>query len=70
MRSSLRRLPGEQARDDPLELDGAAVSVGISIGIGTARGGEAPDEVYERLVREADDDMYADKARRRPDARR
>ncbi|RBY96874.1 GGDEF domain-containing protein [Blastococcus sp. TF02-8] len=55
---------------EPLQLDGAQVPVGISIGIGTARGGEAPDEVYERLVREADDDMYADKARRRPDARR
>ncbi|WP_104524180.1 GGDEF domain-containing protein [Blastococcus atacamensis] len=55
---------------EPLELEGARVPVGISIGIGTARGGEAPDEVYERLVRAADDDMYADKARRRPDARR
>ncbi|TFV51841.1 sensor domain-containing diguanylate cyclase [Blastococcus sp. TF02A-35] len=55
---------------EPLDLDGTQVPVGISIGIGTARGGEAPDEVYERLVREADDDMYADKARRRPDARR
>ncbi|RBY92229.1 GGDEF domain-containing protein [Blastococcus sp. TBT05-19] len=55
---------------EPLELEGARVPVGISIGIGTARGGEAPEDVYERLVRAADDDMYADKSRRRPDARR
>ena len=55
---------------EPLELDGARVPVGISIGMGTAAGGEAPEDVYERLVRAADDDMYADKARRRPRSRR
>ncbi|MCA0147131.1 sensor domain-containing diguanylate cyclase [Blastococcus sp. LR1] len=55
---------------EPLELEDARVPVGISIGIGFARGGEAPDEVYERVVRAADDDMYADKSRRRPTARR
>ena len=53
-----------------LHTDGARVPVGISIGIGTAAGGEPPDAVYERLVRAADDDMYADKARRRPRSRR
>ena len=51
---------------EPLDLQGTRVPVGISIGIGTARGGEDPEEVYERVVRAADDDMYADKARRRP----
>jgi diguanylate cyclase (GGDEF)-like protein/PAS domain S-box-containing protein len=55
---------------EPLELEGTRVQVGISIGIGTARGGEAPDEMYERVVRAADDDMYADKSRRRPAPRR
>ncbi|MGY2083451.1 GGDEF domain-containing protein [Blastococcus sp. SYSU DS0539] len=50
---------------EPLELDGARVPVGISIGIGTALGGEEPGTVDERVVRAADDDMYADKARRR-----
>ncbi|MDP5184931.1 sensor domain-containing diguanylate cyclase [Blastococcus sp. BMG 814] len=55
---------------EPLELGGTRVPVGISIGIGTARGGEQPEEVYERVVRAADDDMYADKARRRTAPRR
>ncbi|MGY2065870.1 GGDEF domain-containing protein [Blastococcus sp. SYSU DS0619] len=50
---------------EPLDLQGARVPVGISIGIGTALGGEEPEHVYERVVRAADDDMYADKARRR-----
>jgi diguanylate cyclase (GGDEF)-like protein/PAS domain S-box-containing protein len=50
---------------EPLSLDGTSVSIGISIGIGSAPGGEDPGEVYERVVREADDAMYADKARRR-----
>jgi diguanylate cyclase (GGDEF)-like protein/PAS domain S-box-containing protein len=50
---------------EPLTLSGTAVSVGISIGIGSAPGGEEPGEVYERVVREADDAMYADKARGR-----
>ncbi len=55
---------------EPLELGEARVPVGISIGIGTAEGGEDPTDVYERVVRAADDDMYADKARRRPNRRR
>ena len=50
---------------DPLSLSGTSVSVGISIGIGSAPGGEEPGEVYERVVREADDAMYANKARGR-----
>src|SRR5687768_4258838 len=50
---------------EPLSLSGTAVSVGISIGIGSAPGGEDPGTVYERVVREADDAMYADKANRR-----
>jgi diguanylate cyclase (GGDEF)-like protein/PAS domain S-box-containing protein len=47
---------------EPLSLNGTTVSVGISIGIGSAPGGEDPGEVYERVVREADDAMYANKA--------
>jgi diguanylate cyclase (GGDEF)-like protein/PAS domain S-box-containing protein len=50
---------------EPLSISGTTVSVGISIGIGSAPGGEEPGEVYERVVREADDAMYADKARGR-----
>ncbi len=50
---------------EPLSLSGTDVSVGISIGIGSAPGGEEPAEVYERVVREADDAMYANKATRR-----
>jgi diguanylate cyclase (GGDEF)-like protein/PAS domain S-box-containing protein len=55
---------------EPLDLDGARVPVGISIGIGTVGGGEQPEAVYERVVRAADDDMYADKSRRRRSGRR
>jgi diguanylate cyclase (GGDEF)-like protein/PAS domain S-box-containing protein len=50
---------------EPLSLSGTNVSVGISIGIGSAPGGDEPGEVYERVVREADDAMYANKAGRR-----
>jgi diguanylate cyclase (GGDEF)-like protein/PAS domain S-box-containing protein len=50
---------------EPLVLDGTTVTVGLSIGIGSVVGGVQPGEVYERVVREADDAMYADKARRR-----
>jgi len=50
---------------EPLTLSGTSVSVGISIGIGSAPGGDDPREVYERVVREADDAMYANKASRR-----
>jgi diguanylate cyclase (GGDEF)-like protein len=51
---------------EPLVLGGTTVSVGLSIGIGSVAGGLEPGEVYERVVREADDAMYADKIRRRP----
>jgi diguanylate cyclase (GGDEF)-like protein/PAS domain S-box-containing protein len=54
---------------EPLELGGTTVSVGLSIGIGSVAGGDHPLDVYERVVREADDAMYADKARRRRQAR-
>ncbi|MCU1668372.1 MAG: domain S-box/diguanylate cyclase protein [Blastococcus sp.] len=54
------------AATDPLTLDGNAVAVGISIGIGAVPGSQNPEAVYEQVVREADDAMYADKARRRP----
>lgn len=50
---------------EPLELSGQEVSIGISIGIGSAPGGEEPSDVHERVVRAADDAMYADKSRRR-----
>jgi len=50
---------------EPLSLSGTTVSVGLSIGIGSVAGGDHPGDVYERVVREADDAMYADKARRR-----
>ena len=50
---------------EPLSLSGTDVTVGISIGIGSAPGGDEPAEVYERVVREADDAMYANKAEHR-----
>ena len=50
---------------EPLELSGTTVSVGLSIGIGSVAGGVHPGDVYERVIREADDAMYADKSRRR-----
>jgi diguanylate cyclase (GGDEF)-like protein len=50
---------------EPLKLDGTPVALGISIGVGAATGGADPEEAYERVVREADDAMYADKTRRR-----
>jgi diguanylate cyclase (GGDEF)-like protein/PAS domain S-box-containing protein len=51
---------------DPLAVGGTTISLGISIGIGSVPGGEEPGQVYERVIRTADDAMYADKARRRP----
>ena len=54
---------------EPLELSGTTVSVGLSIGIGSVTGGDHPGDVYERVIREADDAMYADKVRRRKRAR-
>ena len=50
---------------EPLPLSGTTVTVGLSIGIGSVAGGLQPGDVYDRVVREADDAMYADKARRR-----
>ncbi len=50
---------------EPLSLSGTPVQVGLSIGIGAVPGGEDPGNVYERVVREADDAMYRDKERRR-----
>jgi diguanylate cyclase (GGDEF)-like protein/PAS domain S-box-containing protein len=50
---------------EPLQIGGAPVRLGISIGVGAAPGGTDPEEAYERVVREADDAMYVDKARRR-----
>ena len=50
---------------EPLVLAGEVVAVGVSIGIGSAPGGEHPDDAIERVVREADDAMYTDKRRRR-----
>jgi diguanylate cyclase (GGDEF)-like protein/PAS domain S-box-containing protein len=50
---------------DPLQIAGTPVLLGISIGVGAAVGGADPEEAYERVVREADDAMYVDKARDR-----
>jgi len=50
---------------EPLQLNGTPVALGISIGVGAAVGGADPEEAYERVGREADDAMYADKARGR-----
>jgi diguanylate cyclase (GGDEF)-like protein/PAS domain S-box-containing protein len=50
---------------EPLPLSGTTVSIGLSIGIGAAAGGLEPGDVYDRVVREADDAMYADKRPRR-----
>ncbi len=55
---------------EPLVLGGTTASVGLSIGIGSVAGGDHPGEVYERVIREADDAMYADKVRRRRQPRR
>jgi diguanylate cyclase (GGDEF)-like protein/PAS domain S-box-containing protein len=50
---------------DPLRVGGTTVRLGVSIGIGSVPGGEEPGGVYERVIRAADDAMYADKAGRR-----
>ena len=50
---------------EPLPIGGLAVTIGMSIGIGSAPGGAAPETYYEVVVREADDAMYVDKADRR-----
>jgi diguanylate cyclase (GGDEF)-like protein/PAS domain S-box-containing protein len=49
---------------EPLPLDGGAVSLGISVGIGSVTGGADPEEAYEQVVRAADKAMYGDKGRR------
>jgi diguanylate cyclase (GGDEF)-like protein/PAS domain S-box-containing protein len=49
----------------PLTLAGATMALGMSIGIGEAAGDSDPQDDLERVVREADDAMYADKASRR-----
>ncbi|WP_324277208.1 diguanylate cyclase domain-containing protein [Blastococcus brunescens] len=48
----------------PLKLDKIVISVGLSIGIGFAAGGIDPQLAYERIIRDADQAMYAEKARR------
>src|SRR3954463_5113095 len=61
-------VPAERLRSsvpEPLPLSGRAVTIGLSIGIGSVGGGLEPSDVYERVVREADDAMYADKSHRR-----
>ncbi len=50
---------------EPLQINGIPVRLGISIGVGATPGGADPEEAYERVVREADDAMYADKSGRR-----
>ena len=50
---------------EPLPLSGRMVTIGLSIGIGSVAGGLEPGDVYDRVVREADDAMYANKTRRR-----
>ncbi|SNS59802.1 PAS domain S-box-containing protein/diguanylate cyclase (GGDEF) domain-containing protein [Geodermatophilus pulveris] len=50
---------------EPLRVGDVDLPIGMSIGIGTVPGGTDPERALERLVREADDAMYADKAARR-----
>jgi diguanylate cyclase (GGDEF)-like protein/PAS domain S-box-containing protein len=50
---------------EPLELGEIQVELGMSIGIGSALGGADPEEAYDRVVRAADDAMYAEKTGRR-----
>jgi diguanylate cyclase (GGDEF)-like protein/PAS domain S-box-containing protein len=50
---------------EPMVLAGTAVRLGMSIGIGWAPGGTDPEESIDRVIREADDAMYADKTERR-----
>jgi diguanylate cyclase (GGDEF)-like protein/PAS domain S-box-containing protein len=48
----------------PQVLDSTELRLGASIGIGVVPGGTAPEDAYERVIREADDAMYAIKRRR------
>jgi diguanylate cyclase (GGDEF)-like protein/PAS domain S-box-containing protein len=50
---------------EPMALAGTTVRLGMSIGIGWAPGGTDPEESIDRVIREADDAMYADKTTRR-----
>jgi diguanylate cyclase (GGDEF)-like protein/PAS domain S-box-containing protein len=50
---------------EPLVIEGTPIQLGMSIGIGIAEPGADPDEACERVVRSADDAMYADKHRAR-----
>src|SRR3954464_16007348 len=43
--------------NDPLVIGDLTMALGMSIGIGSADSGGDPEEVYERVVREADDAM-------------
>jgi diguanylate cyclase (GGDEF)-like protein/PAS domain S-box-containing protein len=54
---------------EPLSLSGTTVTIGLSIGIGSVAGGLEPGDVYEHVVRAADDAMYANKSRRRREPR-
>jgi diguanylate cyclase (GGDEF)-like protein/PAS domain S-box-containing protein len=50
---------------EPLEVGERSIPLGVSIGIGCVAGGAEPGQVYERVIRAADDAMYADKVARR-----
>jgi diguanylate cyclase (GGDEF)-like protein/PAS domain S-box-containing protein len=50
---------------DPLPVADRSIPLGLSIGIGCVPGGDEPGQVYERVIRAADDAMYADKMARR-----
>ncbi|MGY1740503.1 MULTISPECIES: diguanylate cyclase domain-containing protein [unclassified Blastococcus] len=50
---------------EPLDIEGTRIPLGMSVGIGVAEPGADPDEACERVVRSADDAMYADKHRTR-----
>jgi diguanylate cyclase (GGDEF)-like protein len=54
---------------EPLTLSGTTVTIGLSIGMGSVAGGLEPGDVYEHVVRAADDAMYANKSRRRGERR-
>jgi diguanylate cyclase (GGDEF)-like protein/PAS domain S-box-containing protein len=51
--------------EEPFVLRGEQATVGVSIGIGCVPGGEDAAGAFDRVIREADHAMYADKAARR-----